>query len=86
MRLADHQVAMLGEAAVLIGGYGSLLSEFELETLAEVASRFCRCRRDADVTPAEWDAIAPAIEGMRAAHGNACDAAARALRHARDVR
>jgi len=70
---------------VLIGGYGALLSAFELETLAQVASRFSRYRREADVTPAEWDAIEPAIEAMRKAHSNACRAAAGALNHLRSL-
>lgn len=67
MRLSDSQVALLGEAATLISAHGDLLSAFELELMAEVASRFSRHCRDPEVTPAEWLTIEPAIEAMRAA-------------------
>lgn len=64
MRLADSQIALLGDAASLIGRHGDLLSEFELETITGVAERLTRYRRDADVTQPEWDVIEPAIEAM----------------------
>jgi hypothetical protein len=65
--LTDAQVALLAEAGVLIGRHAMVLTELEQETLADVASRFGRFRRNAVVTPREWAVFGQAVAVMRAA-------------------
>ncbi|MEW5687208.1 MAG: hypothetical protein AB1942_20020 [Pseudomonadota bacterium] len=71
MRLTDAQMNLLGDAGALVGFHASVISTFELELLAEVASRFRRGARSAEVTSSEWAVIEDAVGALRAAERRA---------------
>ncbi len=80
MRLTDAQMSLLGDAGALLGFHARVLSAFELELLAEVASRFCRGRREAEVTPEEWASIEDAVMALRRADARARGGAPESVR------
>jgi hypothetical protein len=81
--LTDNQVLLLAEAGTLMAAHAKLLDSVEIETLADVASRFIRFHRHAIVTPREWAVFYQAVEAMRAAQQRQDVAQARELARAR---
>lgn len=68
MMITDKQLHLIIRAGVLLNSRSRhVVSEFEIETMAEVASRFGRFKRDAVVTEAEWRVIEDAVEAMEKA-------------------
>lgn len=66
MALTDKQVLAITSAAVLLAGACHVLSDFELELVADVSRRFLRHGREAEVTDLEWPAFDEALTAMRA--------------------
>ncbi|WP_374569656.1 hypothetical protein [Phenylobacterium sp.] len=64
MALNDAQVVTLSRASVLISRHCGVLSEFELETVANVGARFLRHGREAATTEAEWAVVEASVEAM----------------------
>lgn len=66
-QITDDQAFLLISAGALLGWYAYVLSDFEAETLAEVASRWLEHRSRTVLTAAEWAVVEEAVEAMRAA-------------------
>ena len=65
--LTDDHVVLVTSAATLMARWSAELSDFELETIADVGQRYLRCRRNAIVTAREWAVVEQAVEGMERA-------------------
>lgn len=66
MALTDKQVLAITSAAVLLAGACHVLSDFELELVADISRRFLRHGREAEITDLEWPAFEDALAAMRA--------------------
>lgn len=64
MLLTNAQIYTLARATVLLPHCADLLSDFEVETLAEVSRRFLRHGREAATTADEWAVVDFAVDLM----------------------
>ncbi len=67
MALTDKQVHVITRAAILAPRLVEILSDFEVETLADISRRFLRHGQEAVVTDPEWQVFEDAVEAMSAA-------------------
>lgn len=65
-QITDDQAFLLISAGALLGWYAHVLSDFEAETIAEVAGRWLAHRSQTVLTAAEWAVVESAVEAMRA--------------------
>jgi uncharacterized protein (DUF1778 family) len=65
----DQEFALIS-AGALLGWYAEALSDFEVETIAEVAERWLAQRCATVLTAAEWQVVDDAVAAMRAAAGS----------------
>jgi hypothetical protein len=66
-QITNEQAFLLISAGTLLGWYAHVLSDFEAETIAEVAGRWLRDRSQTVLTAAEWAVVEASVEAMRAA-------------------
>lgn len=66
MPLTNAQIYTLARATVLLPHCAAILSDFEVETLADVARRFMTQGREAVTTEDEWQVVAFAVDAMSA--------------------
>lgn len=64
MPLTNAQIYTLARASVLLPHCAAILSDFEVETLADVSRRFLRFGREAVTTAEEWEVVAFAVDAM----------------------
>lgn len=64
MPLTDAQIYTLARASVLLPHCAAILSDFEVETLADVSRRFLKVGREAATTEDEWAVVAFAVDAM----------------------
>ena len=70
-QLNSNQVITITRAAVLLGGFGHVLSDHDQQLVADVGLRFRKLGRDAHVTDNEWPVIEEAVGAMAAAKADA---------------
>lgn len=63
--LNQDQAFVLISAGALLGHYAHVLSDFEVETIAEVSRRWLKTPEVAISTPAEFAVIEEAVAAMR---------------------
>jgi hypothetical protein len=66
MVLTKDQAFVLISAGALLGHCAEILSDFEVETIAEVSRRWLKAPEVAISTPAEFAVIEDAVAAMRA--------------------
>lgn len=67
MPLTNAQIYTLARASVLLPHCAAVLSDFEVETLADASRRFLKQGRDAATTEDEWQVVAFAVDAMSSA-------------------
>ncbi|ALL14288.1 hypothetical protein [Caulobacter henricii] len=66
-QITNDQAFLLISSGVLLGWYAHVLSDFEAETIADVAGRWLKHRSQTILTAAEWAVVEAAVEAMRTA-------------------
>ncbi len=65
-QLTDKRVVEIAEACLMLPFYGSALSAFEVDLVAELGRRFRAAGRAAVATDAEWQVFDAGLDAMRA--------------------